>query len=140
VTDPKNVQFSRLNTTFTIGAGKIEISDGVMSGPVLGGTVEGTIDYAKSSIDVKGTIIPAYLVNNFLNKIPLLGQLLGGENEGLFSINYRAFGPIASPQVTYNPLSAVAPGFLRKLFEAGGPIEDTPPSKLPPKVIDTPKP
>ena len=140
VTDPKNVQFSRLNTTFTIGAGKIEISDGIMSGPVLGGTVEGTIDYAKANIDVKGTIIPAYLVNNFLNKIPLLGQLLGGENEGLFSINYRAYGPIAAPQVTYNPLSVVAPGFLRKLFEAGGPIEETAPTKLPPKIIETPKP
>ena len=135
VTDPKNVQFSRLNTTFTIGSGKIEVSDGVMSGPVLGGTVEGTIDYAKGNVDVKGTLVPAYLVNNFLNKIPLLGQLLGGENEGLFSINYRAYGPIASPQVTYNPLSVVAPGFLRKLFEAGGPTEIVPPSKLPPKEL-----
>jgi len=140
VTDPKNVQFSKLNAGFTIGSGKIEISDGVMSGPVLGGTVEGTIDYAKSSIDVKGTIIPAYLLNNFLNKIPLLGQLLGGENEGLFSINYRAYGPIAAPQMTYNPLSVVAPGFLRKLFEASGPAENTPPSKIPPKLIDQTKP
>ena len=134
VTDPKNVQFTRLNATFSIGSGKITIKDGVMSGPVLGGTVEGTIDYAKSNVDVKGAIVPAYLVNNLLNKIPLVGQLLGGENEGLFSINYRAYGPIASPEVTYNPLSAVAPGFLRKLFEAGGPTEETP-SKLPPKAV-----
>ena len=140
VTDPKNVQFNRLNTSFTIGSGKIEVSDGVMSGPVLGGTVEGTIDYAKGNVDVKGTVVPAYLVNNFLNKIPLLGQLLGGENEGLFSINYRAYGPIAAPQITYNPLSVVAPGFLRKLFEAGGPTDNAPPSKLPPTAVETPKP
>ncbi len=134
VTDTKNVQFTRLNATFSIGSGKITINDGVMSGPVLGGTVEGTIDYGKGMVDVKGAVVPAYLVNNLLNKIPLVGQLLGGENEGLFSINYRAYGPLASPQITYNPLSAVAPGFLRKLFEAGGPVETTPP-KLPPKAV-----
>jgi hypothetical protein len=69
-----------------------------------------------------------------LNKIPLVGQLLGGENEGLFSINYHAYGPIAAPEVTYNPLSAVAPGFLRKLFEAGGPTQEAP-VKLPPKAV-----
>jgi hypothetical protein len=134
VTDPKNVQFARLNADFSIGGGKITIKDGVMSGPVLGGTVEGMIDYAKGTMDVKGAFVPAYIVNNLLNKIPLVGQLLGGENEGLFSINYRAYGPIAAPQITYNPLSAVAPGFLRRLFEAGGPTDTTPP-KIPPKAI-----
>jgi len=134
VTDPKNVQFARLNTNFSMGGGKITIKDGVMSGPVLGGTVEGIIDYAKGNMDVKGAFVPAYMVNNLLNKIPLVGQLLGGENEGLFSINYRAYGPITAPQITYNPLSAVAPGFLRKLFDAGGPTDTTPP-KTPPKAV-----
>jgi hypothetical protein len=117
-----------------MGGGKITIKDGVMSGPVLGGTVEGIIDYAKGNMDVKGAFVPAYMVNNLLNKIPLVGQLLGGENEGLFSINYRAYGPITAPQITYNPLSAVAPGFLRKLFDAGGPTDTTPP-KTPPKAV-----
>jgi len=135
VTDTKNVQFTRLNSSFSIGGGKIVIKDGVMSGPVLGGTFEGTVDTSKSVVDVKGAIVPAYLVNNLLNKLPLVGQLLGGENEGLFSINYHAFGPFASPQITYNPLSAVAPGFLRKLFEAGGGPTDQAPPKLPPNKV-----
>ena len=135
VTDPKNVQFTRLNAVFSVGSGKIAIKDGVMSGPVLGGTVAGTIDYSKSTVDLNGAVVPAYLVNNLLNKIPLVGKLLGGENEGLFSINYHADGPLVSPEVTYNPLSAVAPGIFRKLFQAGGPTEETPPSKLPPAPI-----
>jgi AsmA-like C-terminal region/Protein of unknown function len=139
VTDPKNVQFNRLNASFSIGGGKIAIKDGVVSGPVIGGTVEGVIDYGKGGIDVKGAIVPAYLVNNLFNKLPLIGNLLGGENEGVFSINYRATGALTSPEVSYNPLSAVAPGFLRKLFEAGAPSEETPPAKMPPKDV-TPQP
>jgi hypothetical protein len=38
----------------------------------------------------------------------------------LFAVNFRVSGPVASPTLTVNPLSAVAPGFLRKLFGAGG--------------------
>ena len=53
--------------------------------------------------------------------MPLFGPLLGGSrNEGLFAVNFRIFGQATAPSLTVNPLSAVAPGFLRKLFGAGG--------------------
>jgi hypothetical protein len=64
--------------------------------------------------------------------LPIIGQLLGGENEGIFSINYRAVGQLSSPSISYNPLSVVAPGFLRKLFEDRTPSEGVkPPSDVP---------
>lgn len=132
ITDPRNVQFNRLAASFTLGSGRIVIKDGVISGPVIGASIEGTIDYAKSGIDLRGAIVPAYLVNNLFNKLPLIGQLLGGENEGIFSINYRAVGPLSSPSISYNPLSVVAPGFLRKLFEDRTTSEGVkPPSDVP---------
>jgi hypothetical protein len=134
ITDPRNVQFNRLAATFTLGSGRIVIKDGVISGPVIGASIEGTIDYAKSGIDLRGAIVPAYLVNNLFNKLPIIGQLLGGENEGIFSINYRAVGPLSSPSISYNPLSVVAPGFLRKLFEDRTPSEGMKPPSNVPKV------
>ncbi len=52
-----------------------------------------------------------------LNKIPVIGTLLGGgQNEGIIGISYRVQGPINSPQVSVNPLSAIAPGILRKIL------------------------
>ena len=132
ITDPRNVQFNRLAASFTLGSGRITIKDGVISGPVIGASIEGTIDYAKSGIDLRGAIVPAYIVNSLFNKLPLIGQLLGGENEGIFSINYRAVGPLSSPNISYNPLSVVAPGFLRKLFEDRTTSEGVkPPSDVP---------
>jgi hypothetical protein len=53
--------------------------------------------------------------------VPLFGPLLGGgQYEGLFAVNFRVAGQASAPTLTVNPLSAVAPGFLRKLFGVGG--------------------
>ena len=48
----------------------------------------------------------------------VLGEILGGgQYGGLFAINFKVAGRIAAPVLTVNPLSAIAPGFLRKIFE-----------------------
>jgi hypothetical protein len=35
---------------------------------------------------------------------------------GVFAARYSVTGPLKSPQVSVNPLSALTPGFLRGLF------------------------
>ena len=62
--------------------------------------------------------MPAYALNSILGNIPLIGSwLLGGEGQGIFAANYRATGSTADPRVSVNPLSALTPGFLRRLFQ-----------------------
>ena len=64
--------------------------------------------------DFNGTVVPAYTLNTVLGKVPVLGDLLlGGKGEGVFAITYAIKGPLEKPRVTVNPLSALAPGFLR---------------------------
>ena len=46
-----------------------------------------------------------------------VGMLLGGSNEGLVGITYEVVGPTSAPVLRVNPMSAVAPGFIRKFFE-----------------------
>ena len=36
----------------------------------------------------------------------------------MFGISYRVHGPLSGPQLTINPLSAIAPGILRKIMGA----------------------
>ena len=87
-----------------------------MNGPNIGLTVEGLVDNDRNVIALNGTFVPAYTVNNFFSKIPVVGVLLGGGwNEGLFAVNYKVTGRANAPQVSVNPLT-VAPGFLRKIF------------------------
>ena len=88
-------------------------------GAAIGLTAKGEIDFDHEVIDLKGVVVPAYAINDFLNKIPLIGTLLtGGEGEGLFALTYSVEGAVDDPKVAVNPLTAFTPGFLRKLFTA----------------------
>ena len=85
----------------------------------MGLTTQGAIDFEHNQIDVSGSFVPAYQVNTMLTKIPLVGVLLsGGQNDGVFGVSYRVHGPMSGPTLTVNPLSAIAPGILRRILGA----------------------
>ncbi|MFP3422545.1 AsmA-like C-terminal domain-containing protein, partial [Bacillus sp. SIMBA_161] len=83
----------------------------------LGLTTKGEVDLDAGQLDLTGVVVPAASTNRVLADIPVLGKLLtGGEGEGLFAVTYDVTGPLNQPKVDVNPLSALAPGFLRGLF------------------------
>lgn len=118
--DVNEVTFTKARVDFTRTAGRLDFKDAAIFGSQVGFTLGGYIDYARDRVDISGTFVPAYGLNNAFAQVPLFGPLLGGgQYEGLFAVNFRVVGQAASPSLTVNPLSAVAPGFLRKLFGAG---------------------
>ena len=115
--DPDSVRFSRLQADFTWSSGRLSVRDAVISGPEIGLTAEGYIDFPHDRIDVTGAYVPAYGINNLLSNIPVLGLVLaGGQHEGVFALNYRVGGAFSAPTLTVNPLSAIAPGLIRKVM------------------------
>ena len=49
---------------------------------------------------------------------PVLGAIVSGtKSEGVFGITFAVQGPMAQPQVLVNPLSMVAPGIFREVFQ-----------------------
>ncbi len=113
----QHMDFSGLKVDFTRSPGRIALHDGVVRGPVLGGTIDGLIDYAHDDVRLRGTLIPLYGANNLLAQIPFVGPFLGGEKEGLVGVTYEVVGKPGTPVMHVNPLSALAPGLLRKVFE-----------------------
>jgi len=100
------------------------IRDGVVRGPTIGATIDGTVDFAANTMRLRGTFVPLYAINNVFGQIPIVGLFLGGgSKEGLLGINYEASGPPSSPRITVNPISAVAPGLLRKMLPAPSPFD-----------------
>ncbi|GJE28216.1 DUF3971 domain-containing protein [Methylobacterium organophilum] len=115
------VVFDRMRANFTRSGSRMTFTDAAISNAAMGFTLGGWLDTDKGRTEINGTFVPLYGLNNVVAQVPLVGPLLaGGHNEGLFAINFNVSGPIAKPNVNVNPLSAVAPGFLRKLFGAGG--------------------
>jgi hypothetical protein len=111
------VEFSRLRVEFTRSVGRLAIREGLVRGPVIGATVEGYIDYVAEDVRLRGTFVPLYGLNNMFGQIPIVGLFLGGSNEGLLGVTYEVVGPPGAPVLRVNPISAVAPGLLRKFFE-----------------------
>jgi len=118
--DARGVQFTRMKVDFTRTPGRLLVKEGVVRGPTIGATVDGTIDFAKNDVRMRGTFVPLYGLNNALGQLPIVGMFLGGANEGLVGITYEVVGPPSSPTLRVNPISAVAPGMLRKFFEFPG--------------------
>jgi hypothetical protein len=129
-----NMAFSGMKVDFTRSPGRIALRDGVVRGPVLGGTIDGVIDYADDQVHLRGTLIPLYGANNLLGQLPIVGLFLGGEKEGLVGVTYEVVGKPAGPVLHVNPLSALAPGLLRKVFEfpANNPYTPPPTDDYPP--------
>jgi hypothetical protein len=111
-------KFSKGRVRFSRNAGRIRLSEAVMWGDAIGGNITGEIDYANDTIDLSGSFVPAYALNNLFAQLPLVGPILGGESyEGLFAVPFTISGQASSPRLTVNALSAVAPGILRKLLD-----------------------
>ena len=115
--NPNVVAFSRLHAVLDKKGGRLTVRDGTISSPNIGSTLEGWIDFDRDALDMTGVFVPAYGVNNLFGQLPVLGLVLGGgDQEGLIGLNFRVTGKPSAPVLSVNPLSAIAPGFLRKIF------------------------
>jgi len=110
------LQFERLETPFSIRSDRIRLGPGRTFGNSIGVTFRGEFDRDRETVALNGVLVPVYYVSRVLRKIPLIGDLLTGGGEGLFAANYEMTGPADDPKTKVNPLSVLAPGFLRGLF------------------------
>ena len=110
--------FDRMLVPFSAGANTFNLHDASINGPLLGATMRGNVDFSHETISLSGTYVPLYGVNGLLQGVPLLGTLLTGrDGEGVFGITFAVQGRTTNPNVMVNPVSALAPGFLRQIFE-----------------------
>src|SRR5712675_367394 len=111
------VSFSRARAEFTRQNGQLTIREGVLKGPMIGGTIEGSID-SGNQVRMSGTFVPMYGLNNMFGQIPVLGLIIGGgSNEGLFAVTHEVVGTTDKPVLRVNPISAILPGVSRKIME-----------------------
>ena len=120
------LSFSRLSAPFQFNEDMVLLRDVQAFGVSLGLTVKGNIDRASGRMELDGTLVPAYVFNSLLGRIPLLGRLFANEEGGgLIAMNYSLRGSIDDPSVLVNPLSALTPGILRRMFDVfdQGPLD-----------------
>ena len=117
------IGFNALDAEMTYANDRITFSEGRMAGPSLGLTGSGAYNIERDNLDIDGVVAPSPALNlSMLGNVPVIGDLLvSRRGEGVFGMTYTINGPAAQPRVGVNPMSALTPGILRRIFE---PVRD----------------
>jgi hypothetical protein len=112
------VPFESLEFDFVQRGVLLTVQEGLLRGGRMGAVAAGRVDFGNGEIALAGTYIPAYVVNNLFGRLPIIGLALGGgQREGLIGMTFQIVGPLNDAVLEINPLSLIAPGIFRKLFE-----------------------
>jgi hypothetical protein len=117
------IVFKRLRAPFVVGGGKFRLRDAYINGPQLGATMRGTVNFKSQTVDLGGTYVPLYGLNSALGAVPILGRILvGRQGEGVVGITFAIKGKLDDPTVLVNPMSVMAPGIFRQIFDFTGSV------------------
>ncbi|RWF49634.1 MAG: hypothetical protein EOS46_06455 [Mesorhizobium sp.] len=116
--DTSRVKFERGYAEIDKGSGYLKLTNGVLRGPRIGTTFQGILYDQNNNMDMTGTFMPVYGLNRIFGELPIVGALLGnGRDRGLIGVTYRLRGNANKPVLDVNPLSVIAPGIFRSIFE-----------------------
>jgi hypothetical protein len=116
--DVSAAKFQRGFASLLYRNGSLSVENGVVRGEQIGATFQGLVRDAKGNMDMTGTFMPAYGLNRLFGELPLIGAILGnGRDRGLLGITFKLEGQFDKPKLTVNPLSLIAPGIFRQIFE-----------------------
>ena len=112
------IEFDTASVEFIRRRDRVEIVDGMIAGAQVGGTLKGYIYTDAKQYDLTGTYLPAFGFSRALQKVPLLGVLIaGGEGDGVVGVTFAVRGPLENPKFQANPLSVLAIGPFRRIFQ-----------------------
>lgn len=114
----QKIPFELMRAPFSVGHGQFVLRDAALKGPLLGASLRGRVDYTRRQLDLGGTYVPLQALNNMFGAIPVLGQILSGpRGEGIFGVTFGIQGSMDRPEAIVNPLSPLAPGIFREIFQ-----------------------
>ena len=92
-----------------IKEGQLIIKEAAMDGPSLKVVCDGSIDLVNDQLDLKVLVIPVLAVDSVIEKIPLIGALLGKD---VVSIPIKVTGDISDPEISQLSPHTIGAGLL----------------------------
>lgn len=120
------IKFEKMHSKFNIKNNILEIEKFIISNNYLGVTAKGHIDINNNKIDIKGLVVPGYLINGLfgIGELPIIKYifpiLVGEEGGGIFAGRYRLEkNPDIDNKLRFklNKSSVFAPGAIRNFFD-----------------------
>ncbi|MEQ9620190.1 MAG: AsmA-like C-terminal domain-containing protein [Deltaproteobacteria bacterium] len=107
--DKEGFRYDNLVAKADIKDGRVKITEAAMDGPSLKIVCEGYIDLVLKKLDLQVLVIPVMAVDSVIDKIPLVGYVLGDK---YVSIPVKVTGDISDPKIEELSPSALRFGLL----------------------------
>lgn len=108
--------FTHFNAPFEYHYKILKLNHAKAEGNVVGITASGIYNRASDDLDLHGVIAPAYSLNRFLGKIPVVGNLLASKDGTIFAADYKIGGSAEKPDVDINSLSILSPNSMKEWY------------------------
>ncbi|MBE0453889.1 MAG: hypothetical protein IBX58_09435 [Roseovarius sp.] len=119
----QGLHFGEVAARFRLTPERLTLIEGSAIGASVGLSMDGYYDLSQKRMDMQGVLSPVYVLN------AIGGAFTNRRGEGLIGFSFTLRGPVDTPTVVVNPLSALMPGFLREVFRRPAPqVEGAPPS------------
>jgi hypothetical protein len=88
-------------------------------GPSVSVHMDGYIEKKSGLISLKGTLVPAKMLNSLISKIPVVGNILVGKKagEGIFGFSFKMKGLPGEVKTSVNPVKTLTPRFITRALE-----------------------
>lgn len=116
------VMFTEVHAPVRFVDGRIDLPGLRATGPALGFTARGWIAPEDGELSLDGVLAPSFIgANAVLGALPIIGDLfVSRQGEGMFAPTYSVRGTFARANISINPVAALTPGVLRRIFENPG--------------------
>lgn len=118
--------FDSVKLEFALSDGILDLKSLIANNYKIGITAKGAFDLKNNSCQIKGMIVPGFIINNLfgIGNIPILGNVIsglltGGEGGGLFGIRYEYSKKKGDKEATFetNKVSSFVPTTIKNLFD-----------------------
>ena len=96
----------------------MNIEDALAIGPAVSILLDGYVDKGKV-VSLRGTLVPATMLNSIIASIPVVGDILVGTKtgEGVVGVSFKMKGPPKDIKTTVNPIKTLTPRFIVRAVE-----------------------
>ena len=114
----EGIRFTEFEMNFKNRDNLMTIDEIYAIGPAISILMEGYVEKNKL-ISLKGTLVPATTINNFIGSLPVLGEILVGKKtgEGVFGVSFKIKGPPKNLKTSVNPVKTLTPRFITRTLE-----------------------
>ncbi len=114
----EGISFTEFEMNFKNEGNLMTIDEIYAIGPAISILMEGYVEKNKL-ISLKGTLVPATTINNFIGSLPVLGEILVGKKtgEGVFGVSFKIKGPPKNLKTSVNPVKTLTPRFITRTLE-----------------------